>query len=74
MAASLKKTMQERLLGPNKPIVSRIQLYHIREILLKLENGLSPQKVREILRKAEDEVRNNPEWKYVSLYYDIDPL
>lgn len=74
LAEILRKTMQERLLGPNKPIVSRIQLYHIREILLKLENKLSPHKVRDILKKAERELRNNPDCKYVMLYYDVDPL
>ncbi|MBK5194521.1 MAG: primosomal protein N' [Proteiniphilum sp.] len=74
LADILKKTLHERLLGPNKPIVSRIQLYHIREILLKLENGLSPHKVRDIMKKAESSLRSNPEFKYVTLYYDVDPL
>jgi len=74
LAVNLRKSLQERLLGPNKPIVSRIQLYHIREILLKLENGLSPEKVRGIIKKAEFNLRSNHAFKYVTLYYDVDPL
>jgi primosomal protein N' (replication factor Y) len=74
LAGILRKSMQERLLGPNKPVVSRIQLYHIRDILLKLENGLSPHKVRDIIRKAESTLRRNSEFRYITLYYDVDPL
>jgi len=74
MAAMLRESLHERMLGPNKPIVSRIQLYHIREILLKLESGVSPHQVRDILKKAEVRLRSFPEWKYVTLYYDVDPL
>lgn len=74
LADILRKTMKERLLGPNKPIVGRIQLFHIRELLLKLENGLSPQKVRDTLKNGEEVLRHNPQLKYVTLYYDVDPL
>ena len=74
LAENLRESLHERLLGPNKPIVSRIQLYHIREILLKLEIGLSPQKVRDIIRKAESTLRSNADFKYVTLFYDADPL
>jgi primosomal protein N' (replication factor Y) len=74
LAEILRKTMKERLLGPNKPIVGRIQLFHIRELLLKLENGLSPQKVRDTLKNGEEVLRHNPQLKYVTLYYDVDPL
>lgn len=74
LAGMLSESLHERTLGPNKPIVSRIQLYHIREVLLKLENGLSPHLVRDILKKAEARLRSVPEMKYVTLYYDVDPL
>jgi primosomal protein N' (replication factor Y) len=70
----LRNSLHERVLGPNKPIVSRIKSYYIREILLKLENGYSPKQVRHILKKAEGELRQVPDFKYMNLYYDADPL
>jgi primosomal protein N' (replication factor Y) len=73
-AELIRKSLHERVLGPNKPVVARIQLYHIREILLKLENGLSAHQVRDILKQAEERLRHEPDFKQVILYYDVDPL
>ncbi|HBL35136.1 MAG TPA: primosomal protein N' [Porphyromonadaceae bacterium] len=73
-AGLLRPSLHERLLGPSKPAVAKIQLYHIREILLKLEIGLSPQKIRKLIKKSEQRMRANPEFKYMRVYYDVDPL
>ena len=73
-AELIRESLHERVLGPNKPVVGRIQLHHIREILLKLENGLSAHQIRDILKKAEDRIRHEPDFKQVILYYDVDPL
>ena len=73
-AELIRKSLHERVMGPNKPVVGRIQLYYIREILLKLENGLSAHQVRDILKKAESRLRHEPDFKQVILYYDADPL
>ena len=71
-AEKLRPLLHERVLGPNKPLISKIKLYHIREILLKLEAGFSPQHVRNILRQAETQLRSNPQFKYVVIYFDVD--
>jgi primosomal protein N' (replication factor Y) len=63
----LKGSLKERVLGPNKPVISKIQRYHIREILLKLEINLSPQ-------QAESLLRNEQEFKYVVVYFDVDEM
>ena len=68
----LKGSLKERVLGPNKPVISKIQRYHIREILLKLEINLSPQQVRDIIQQAESRLRNKQEFKYVVVYFDVD--
>lgn len=74
LAGLLRKSLHERVLGPNKPVVGRIQLFYIREILLKLENGLSTQQIRDTLKKAEMNLRLDPDFKHAMLYYDVDPL
>lgn len=72
LATTLHRRLAHRVLGPNKPVVSKIQLFHIREILLKLEIGLSPQHIRDVLKDAERELRDNPNFKYVVVYFDVD--
>lgn len=73
-ATSLRTPLQERVLGPNSPVVNRVQQYHIREILLKLEYGLPTQPIRDLLQKTEKEMRAVKRFRYVLLYYDVDPV
>lgn len=71
-ADMLKSSLKERVLGPNKPLISKIQRYYIREILLKLETTLSANQVREVIRQAESRLRSKQDFKYVVLYFDVD--
>ncbi|MDO5665600.1 MAG: primosomal protein N' [Bacteroidia bacterium] len=71
-ARLLKQSLGEMVLGPNKPIISRIQRYHIRDILLKLDTNLSSQKVREFLKSVESRFREKADFRYMILYYDVD--
>ncbi|MDO5522559.1 MAG: primosomal protein N' [Bacteroidia bacterium] len=68
----LKQSLGEMVLGPNKPVISRIQRYHIRDILLKLDTNISTMKVRAFLKSVENRFRENPDFKYVVLFYDVD--
>lgn len=68
----LKQSLSNRVLGPNKPVISRIQQYNIREILLKLDHSISPKQVREIIKSAESHFRENNDFKQVLLYYNVD--
>jgi primosomal protein N' (replication factor Y) len=72
LAKRLKLSLEKRVFGQNKPIVSRVQQYHIREILLKLENAAPLQSVRDILKEAEEVLRKNERFRYVVVFYDVD--
>jgi len=73
-AQRVKRALHERVLGPNIPVVNRVQQHHIREVLLKLENELPLQPVRDLLKKTEEELRADQRFRYVTLYYDVDPV
>ena len=73
-ARLLKQSLGEMVLGPNKPLISRIQRYHIRHILLKLDNQLSPAKIRQFIKSVESRFRENPDFKYMGTYYDVDVM
>ncbi|MDR2815697.1 MAG: primosomal protein N' [Proteiniphilum sp.] len=68
----LKQSFGDKALGPNKPVIGRIQQYHIREILLKINNQFPPTQVRELIRSAESRFRENVHFKQIVLYYDVD--
>lgn len=70
----LNQTFGERVLGPTKPMVSRIQSLYIRKILLKIENQASPAKVREIIDQCHSYVLQNEKYKSVLIHYDVDPM
>lgn len=73
-AQALKESFGERILGPSKPPISRIQSLYIRNILLKVENNASIQKVREILHSQQNHIFTNPSFRSILLHYDVDPM
>lgn len=70
----LKQSLGDRVLGPNKPIISRIQQLHIREILLKIDHAYSPGQVREVIQSAENRLRSHANFKQILIYYNVDGI
>lgn len=73
-AQHLRQSFGERVLGPTKPPVSRIQTLYIRKILLKIENQASIRKVREIISTHQKATFTNQDFKSLLLHYDVDPM
>jgi len=71
---ALKQSFGQRILGPGKPPVSRIQSLYIRNILLKIENNASIQKVRESINYHQSVIFSDPSFKSLLLHYDVDPM
>ena len=70
----LRQSFGNRVLGPDKPVIGRVQSMYIRKIVLKLENNASPKKVRDIISAAEDNFYAQNGYKSLILYYDADPM
>ncbi|MCH5239283.1 MAG: primosomal protein N' [Muribaculaceae bacterium] len=71
---ALRKVFGDRVLGPEKPYVSRIASYYIQSIMLKMESGVSMKKVKEILRQVYAGIAQNIEMKSSVVHYDVDPV
>lgn len=72
--ARLVELLGNRVSGPDKPAVSRVQSLHIRRFMLKIETGASMVKVKELLRKLHDEMHlTNAAMRGATVYYDVDP-
>jgi len=70
----LRETFHDRLLGPVKPVVPRVQSLYIRKIVLKIEHQASPAKVKDIIETYQKYIQANPSYKSILLHYDVDPM
>lgn len=69
----LREVFGNRVLGPEKPFVSRVALWYIQSIMLKVEAGASMKKVKRILRDIYETAAAWPDMKSTQIYYDVDP-
>lgn len=73
LAAALRDVFGARVLGPERPFVSRVATYYLQQIMLKIEVGASLPKVKAILRRIYESLARDPRIKTSLLYYDVDP-
>jgi primosomal protein N' (replication factor Y) len=70
----LRKKLGDRVMGPDKPAIGRIQNIFIRRILLKIENAASINTLREIIEEVQTQLQKQSEYKYIMIQYDVDPV
>ena len=73
-AAYLENKLGDRVIGPDKPVVGKIQNFYLRRILLKIELNVSLQNLHEIIKTAQLSLLSHPEFKYLIIQYNVDPL
>ena len=74
MAGLLRPYFKDDLLGPDRPGVSRVQMQHIRKIMLKTDHRFTPQSIRNTLLAARDQLLKTPAFKGILVFFDVDPL
>lgn len=72
-AVELRKIFGERVLGPEKPFVSRVALWYLQCVMLKIESNASMKKVKTLLHGLYEQMANLPEMRGAVIYYDVDP-
>lgn len=73
MAAHLRSGLGERVLGPDKPPVARIQTLYIKKMIVKVEQTASMAKVRDYLLSVRQAVLEDERFRTLTVYYDVDP-
>ena len=68
----LRQVFAERVLGPDTPPVGRVQLMHIRKLILKVELSAPMSAVRQRLTALQKQVLAMPAYRSAQIYYDID--
>jgi len=74
LGSRLRQWFGARILGPDKPTVSRIKTLSIRKIVIKLEPTIDMNQVRQYLRMAQEQMLQDKRYASLQLYYDVDPL
>ena len=74
MGSRLRQWFGDRVLGPDKPVVSRVKTLSIRKLVIKLESGINMPKVRQYLLLARDQQMQDKRYAALQVYYDVDPL
>ena len=74
MAGKLRSVFGNRVLGPDKPPVARIQTLFIRKIIVKIEISAPMVRARELLTQVQKEMVAEDRFKSLIVYYDVDPM
>ena len=74
MAEKLRALFGNRVLGPDKPPVGRVQTLYIKKIVLKLEYNAPMSRARELLLRVQREILEDDRFKSLIVYYDVDPM
>jgi len=72
-ASALRDTFKERVLGPEFPVVKRIQNLFLKTITLKIERDANDKKVKERIHQLVDEFYCVPINKSIRVIIDVDP-
>jgi primosomal protein N' (replication factor Y) (superfamily II helicase) len=73
LAIMLKDIFKERVLGPEFPIIKKIQNLYIKQITLKIEKEVAHRKVKLKLQEIIDEFYTDTNNKSTRIQVDVDP-
>ncbi len=74
LTMALRKVFGNRVLGPEKPFVSRVNTWYLQQIMLKVESQASMKKVKTLLRQVYESLAPAPQVKSSQIHYDVDPV
>jgi primosomal protein N' (replication factor Y) len=74
LADHLRSIFKERVLGPEFPIIKRIQNKYLKEIKLKIERGAPDKKVKARILQDLDVFFQNVRFKSIQISIDVDPM
>jgi primosomal protein N' (replication factor Y) len=74
LGVNLRKIFGKRILGPEPPIISRVQNNYIQNILIKVERERSFQKAKQLLDEQIVNVVTMDDFKTVRFTVDVDPV
>ncbi|MDP3432285.1 MAG: primosomal protein N', partial [Bacteroidota bacterium] len=74
LAAAFKTHFNRNVLGPEYPVVSRIQLWFQKEILIKLPRDGKIQEAKSKIMEIINRTKSQPNNSQLIVYADVDPM
>jgi primosomal protein N' (replication factor Y) len=74
LAEYLIQIFGKRVLGPEMPLISRVQNYYLENLWLKIEKQASAQKAKSLLAGAINNIRQLTAYKSLQVVADVDPM
>jgi len=74
MAQTLRKNFHDRILGPEFPLISKVQRWYLKVIYIKLERNLSLTETKQHLNHQLTQMESSPYFKGVQIVIDVDPM
>jgi primosomal protein N' (replication factor Y) len=69
----LRRSMGKRVLGPEFPVIARIQLWYIKNILIKIEREKPLAKAKEMIMESIEKVAGSKGAGSLRMDIDVDP-
>jgi len=73
LGADLRKSLGKRVLGPEFPVISRIQLWYIKNILIKIEREKPLAKAKELIMESIERISKAKGAGSLRIDIDVDP-
>ncbi len=73
LAENLRRQLGSIVLGPEFPMVMQVQKWYIKTIMIKIGSGLSPSKVKEVIRRETGTELRVPRKGVLRIQADVDP-
>ncbi len=73
LGRDLKEVFGKRVLGPESPIISQVQLWYIKNILLKIEREKPPAKAKQLIVEAIARLEKEKGASGLKIAIDVDP-
>ena len=73
-ASLLRNIFDKRVLGPEFPLVSRVNKLYLKRTLLKIERDFNIYTAKEQIKSVTDTFRNKNEFQKIKIIINVDPL
>jgi len=74
MAYILRRQLDYRILGPDKPGIARVRNMYIRKLVLKLEPTIKRNWIRQLLLDVSNHITSKQRYSTLQIYFDVDPV
>lgn len=73
LGKDLKEIFGKRVLGPESPVISQVQLWYIKTVLIKIEREKPPARAKQLILDAIDRLEKEKGASSLKIAIDVDP-